>query len=255
MHAVQIMQLDRLSPTNTVGQVPPVPVFSKTLGSWHFAIGRTVYDDATLTAHYDKQSDSWDTTIERHGFTEAYTTLISQIWRQARYRQNAGNLNVLDAGIGTGAMSVAFARVLRRKFQLTGIDLSPAMLRQAAARLRQLDISTQLRCASLSDLPFAGQSFDVVLVAHVLEHAADPQLGLAEAYRVLKPGGVLISAITRNSTVGAYIQVKWRTHRVRPSQARQWMREVGFRSVRSLPFGKGTPARQFSVGHVGRKPL
>ena len=106
----------------------------------------------------------------------------------------------------------------------------------------------------MTALPYADDTFDVVLMAHVLEHIGDPQAALAELYRVLKPGGIIITSITRRSSAGAYIQFVWRTHQVSICCALEWLRGGGFEAARAVPFKRDTLARRFSVGYVGRKP-
>ena len=77
-----------------------------------------------------------------------------------------------------------------------------------------------------------------MLVAHVVEHLADPNQALRELYHVLKPGGILICAITRRSAFGAYIQLVWRTHQVDIPAARHWLHGCGLCTVRAVPFDK-----------------
>jgi len=106
----------------------------------------------------------------------------------------------------------------------------------------------------VNSLPFADDSFDVILVAHVIEHMADPEQTLVELYRVLKPGGVLIACVTQRSSAGAYIQLKWRTHRVDAQTAMDWFLRCGLYNVRTIQLAQGGAARRFSNGYVGCKP-
>ena len=231
-----------------------IPVFAHSIGSWRVSVDRRPFAPGDLAARYDRKSADWQKVIDRHGFDAAYRSLIAKVTRQSRYRPQAADLRVLDVGVGTGALPIAFRRVHGRRFQLHGVDISEAMLQQARRRLDAQDIDVTLRRADLSALPYPDDAFDVVLAGHVIEHAPDPRLALAEIYRVLKPGGVLICSITRSSVVGAYIQAIWRTHRVSPLTARGWLAQCGLTSVRAVPYDKGAAARRFSVGYVGRKP-
>lgn len=229
-----------------------LPVFSYAFGSWKLSLDRRPFTPKELASHYDKQSSHWHQAIDRHGFEEAYQRFLGKILRQERYRQNATELRVLDAGIGTGAMTTAFCKLIGNSFQLDGIDISPAMLEQAADRLKYQDLDCTLTQADLADLPFADNTFDLVLVAHVLEHLPDPKTAIDELFRVLKPGGVLICCMTRRSWMGAYIQLIWRTHQVNMATAKGWLRRAGLHSVRAIPLNAAP--RRFSIGYVGRKP-
>lgn len=95
------------------------------------------------------------------------------------------NLRVLDAGCGTGAN----VRFLQRYGQVTGIDLAVEALELAGPR-----VSGKLARASVLELPFVSQSFDLVTSFEVLYHRAvpDERVALREARRVLRPGGRLL---------------------------------------------------------------
>jgi malonyl-CoA O-methyltransferase len=108
---------------------------------------------------------------------------------------------VLDAGCGTGLLT----RALRSRYpaaQLVGIDLSPAMLRQASfpgglwGRLAQRVRGTAAlhACADIERLPLAGASVDLVCSGFALEWVADLRRALAELHRVLARGGLLMFA-------------------------------------------------------------
>jgi SAM-dependent methyltransferase len=64
--------------------------------------------------------------------------------------------------------------------RVAGIDLSPAAVAFAAARLPQAEITRE----SVYDMPFEDGSFDLVLCLEVLEHLREPQAALAELARV-----------------------------------------------------------------------
>jgi len=108
--------------------------------------------------------------------------------------------NFLDAGTGTGRMLELIAPHARRA---VGIDISPEMLAIARDRLLRSDIhNAQVRLADTYRLPFANQGtgvdagtgFDVVLFHQVLHYLDDPSAAVAEAVRVMVPGGRLLIA-------------------------------------------------------------
>jgi SAM-dependent methyltransferase len=98
------------------------------------------------------------------------------------------DFSLLDAGCGTGGM----LKVVRQKFpaaHLTGVDHSTHALELTAAR----ETGAKLIPASVHELPFPAESFDVVLSLDVLSHAGvDDSLALRETFRVLRTGGRLI---------------------------------------------------------------
>jgi ubiquinone/menaquinone biosynthesis C-methylase UbiE len=83
------------------------------------------------------------------------------------------------------------ALLLPRCRSLTCLDKSPRVLQAARKRLAgQRNVS--FAPGDVQALPFADQSFDQVLLLHVLTCAQDPALALREASRVLRPGGALV---------------------------------------------------------------
>lgn len=236
-------------------EVPAIPVFSGWLGSWHLSLARRPYPKSELAGHYNREALTWHSKVRRLGFENAYRHLLAKVLRRPRFTQPSGPLCVLDAGIGTGAMSLALGDVIDQPFHLTGVDISPEMLLETDRRLTQRGIDRTLQIADLEALPYEDNRFDIILVAHVLEHLAAPERAIAELYRVLKPGGVIIICMTRRSSAGAYIQFIWRTHRVAMASALDWLRLVGFQNVRAVPLDRRSITRKLSLGYVGRKPF
>jgi ArsR family transcriptional regulator len=95
------------------------------------------------------------------------------------------DLVVADLGCGTGDLAARLGRHVRH---VHAVDRSAAMLR--AARRRVGDSATvTLHQADLERLPLDDASCDAALLVLVLAYAPDPRLVLAEAARILKPGG------------------------------------------------------------------
>jgi ArsR family transcriptional regulator len=97
---------------------------------------------------------------------------------------------LLDIGTGTGRILELLAPRARAGL---GIDASKAMLALARARLARSGIShCTVRLADMYRLPLPDSGFDAAVLHMVLHHAEDPALALAEAARVLRPGGALL---------------------------------------------------------------
>lgn len=95
---------------------------------------------------------------------------------------------VLDIGTGTGRMLEVLAP---RAGVLTGVDASRAMLALARDRIARRKLGASVRLGDMYRLPFPADSFDTVTMQMVLHYADDPAAALAEAARVVAPGGVL----------------------------------------------------------------
>ena len=125
--------------------------------------------------------------------------MITFDFRKFRIRPG---FRILDIGCGSGRhMGEA---VCHSKTTSVGTDLNPADLRQAQTRLEDLKKMGfargiwHLAAADITRLPFADQYFDLVICSEVLEHIPDHHRAVAEAVRVLKPGGNLAVSVPRH---------------------------------------------------------
>jgi 2-polyprenyl-6-hydroxyphenyl methylase / 3-demethylubiquinone-9 3-methyltransferase len=97
---------------------------------------------------------------------------------------------VVDLGCGGGLLARPLASAGAR---VVGIDTSPRSLRAASEK-----VGHRFVCADALRTPLASGSADVVLLADVIEHLADPSAALREAARLLRRGGVcFVSTINR----------------------------------------------------------
>ncbi len=96
----------------------------------------------------------------------------------------------LEIGAGTGLNFPYY--MPERCERVDAVEPDPAMLRYARQRLDLAHLPITLTSASIEALPFAGQTFDSVVVTQVFCSVADPLQGLREIQRVLKPGGTLL---------------------------------------------------------------
>jgi ubiquinone/menaquinone biosynthesis C-methylase UbiE len=108
------------------------------------------------------------------------------LWRK-KLRSLVQGPRVLEVGVGTGR-NIPF---YPRQIAVTGIDITPAMLNQAAQRAAVLGVTPDLRLGDVQNLTFPDASFDNVVATFVFCSVPDPVLGLREIKRILKPGGKL----------------------------------------------------------------
>lgn len=98
--------------------------------------------------------------------------------------------DLVDLGTGTGRVLEVLAPYCERG---TGIDLSREMLDIARANLERADLRhCMVRQGDITQAPLADRSADIVTVHQVLHYAADPAQVVAEAARILRPGGLLL---------------------------------------------------------------
>lgn len=110
-------------------------------------------------------------------------------------------LSILDIGCGPG---VFIEEALRRGHAVSGIDLTEDMVRKANERLKKYVSGEETPCkqGDIEDLPFAGNSMDVVLCLGVLPYLHDDRKGIAEMRRVLKKGGMGIVVLPNLLKIG-----------------------------------------------------
>lgn len=112
--------------------------------------------------------------------------------------------DVLDVACGAGGVAREAARTARH---VTGIDLTPAMIEQARALQAQSELpNLSWHTGDVSELPFEGNRFDVVLTRFSFHHFLDPAKVLTEMLRVCKAGGRVIVAdlVLPQSKIDAY---------------------------------------------------
>jgi ubiquinone/menaquinone biosynthesis C-methylase UbiE len=130
--------------------------------------------------HYDRSAGSYDRIIswaEKALFGGAREWVCSQARGE-----------VLEIAVGTGRNFPFYPEGVR----LSGIELSPKMLDLARRRARELGRDADLRVGDAHNLPYPDASFDTVVVTLALCTIPDDRRALAEAARVLRPGGELL---------------------------------------------------------------
>jgi len=94
---------------------------------------------------------------------------------------------MIDLGCGDGEITLMFKEELKAR-EVYGVDIDE----QAVALARKRGIEAYIADLSKDSLPFPNEFFDLVLSLEVIEHLANPDNMLKEAYRVLRKGGYLL---------------------------------------------------------------
>jgi ubiquinone/menaquinone biosynthesis C-methylase UbiE len=101
---------------------------------------------------------------------------------------------VLDAGCGSGRLTLAAQKWVGPQGEVVGLDASPEMIQVARQKATRAGLTAKFEVGVVEAMPFPDGSFDVVLNRLMLHHLPGDlkQRGLAEMRRVLKPGGICL---------------------------------------------------------------
>lgn len=99
-------------------------------------------------------------------------------------------MSLLDCGCGPGSITVGLASVVSPG-EVVGVDLGGSQVEAAQIHAADLGLrNLRFQVANVTKLPFEDGSFDAVFTHTLLSHLVNVDLGIAEIFRVLKPGGV-----------------------------------------------------------------
>jgi len=135
-------------------------------------------------AYFRENAERWDEIRALHvPEREVESALV-------RLVPDEGVEDLLDIGTGTGRMLELFGPRVRRA---VGIDSSREMLAVARAKLDQAGLlHCQVRQGDMYQLPLSSATVDAAVIHQVLHYAEEPAEAVAEAARVLRPGGRLV---------------------------------------------------------------
>jgi SAM-dependent methyltransferase len=154
--------------------------------------------------YWNERIHDLEMTTHPVGSREFFADLDDYRFDKLRYLPELVDFNgfagrrLLEVGCGIGTDLARFARGGAR---VTGIDLSQTAIDLAAKNFATLGLTGDLRVADGEALPLADASFDVVYGHGVLQYAVRPERLIAEAHRVLVPGGQAIFMV--------YNRVSW----------------------------------------------
>ena len=148
----------------------------------------TTSETERVRRRYDKDAPRYDREMgffERLLFRDARDWVCSQAEGET-----------LEIAIGTGLNLPHY----RTGVRVTGIELSPVMLQRARSRAAELGLEADLRLGDATALEFSDGSFDTVVCTFSLCTIPDDAAAVAEAWRVLRPGGRFVLAEHVSST-------------------------------------------------------
>jgi ubiquinone/menaquinone biosynthesis C-methylase UbiE len=164
-------------------------------------------NEAKAGSYYDKIARLYDLTFKLNGYGRSLDQYLAlnplSLSRGAR---------ILDAGCGTGLLTLALLRSIRFPVNITALDLSATSIVEAKKAVSQSpgrprDVSfTQ---GNVLSLPFADNSFDLVVTSGALEYVPLKE-GLDELARVIAPEGQLLHLPCRPTPASTFLEILFR---------------------------------------------
>ncbi|MSO85455.1 MAG: metalloregulator ArsR/SmtB family transcription factor [Rhodospirillales bacterium] len=189
-------------------------------------------------AYFRANAKNWDSLRRLHADDAEVERTLVKLLAGPDGREPLGEL--LDIGTGTGRVLELLGPLSSR---CEGIDLSHDMLTLARATLDRAGLAQgSVRHGDIHGLPYGHDSFDVAVIHQVLHFLADPARAVAEAARVLRPGGRLAIA-------------DFAPHVVEELRARHAHRRLGFAESEVLDWCRKAGLNPVGVAHIQGRPL
>jgi len=173
---------------------------------------------------------------------------LKKIEKMAQLLDLRSGYQILEIGVGTGIHAEYLLEHCPGIF-FVGVDLSSEMLKQTQRRLEKFD-NILLKVDNGEELHFADRTFDAVYMSDTLHHFCNPQRGVQELIRVLKPGKKFVIMEANPLFFKIFInallnKVDRNALRMTETNLRLWLREQRVRDMRIENFIYTLPAPRF----------
>jgi demethylmenaquinone methyltransferase/2-methoxy-6-polyprenyl-1,4-benzoquinol methylase len=154
----------------------------------------TPFKDQT-TSKKEQVTTMFDAIAPKYDFLNQLLSLgIHKGWRKKAIRllQNQQPKTILDIATGTADFAIEAMKLNPEK--ITGVDISAGMLKLGKEKVNKhgLQEKIELKLADSENLPFADNTFDAITVGFGVRNFEHLEKGIADMYRVLKPGGKMV---------------------------------------------------------------
>jgi len=185
-------------------------------------------------ADYGKIAETYDAARKiRDGNLDLWLSIVRRYVEEEDY---GGEVRLLDLGGGTGRFALPIAE--RLGYSVTCADLSEEMLSQGVRK----DVGGRViwEVQDARSLTCPDESYEVVFISHLLHHVDDPEAVIAEGYRILTKGGIIINRYAPMEHIMGDPEHRFFPGAVEIDEARippqgqieRWCMDAGFEEVR-----------------------
>lgn len=193
-------------------------------------------DTGHLVPRYDRAASGWGDKMRALGYADAYLGFLS-----AGERADPTD-RVCDVGCGTGAFAEAWLGIYGPQSPMTLLEPSATMLARAKTAVSQRATQVEAVQSGIADFQ-PSAPFDHLLMAHVIEHIADPTAALRRIRTWAKPGGRLWLAVSKPHWCNTIIWMQWRHRAFREDAVAAILADAGWRLDYTYAFPSGPPSR------------
>ena len=167
--------------------------------------------EARAGSYYDRIERFYDLTFKLNGYGRS----LDQYF-ETHPLPVFENAKVLDAGCGTGTLTLALLRNLKVPVKITAVDLSASVISTAkkyVAKTNSNEQEVRFAQGNVLALPFADETFDLVVTSGVLEYVPLDE-GFTELARVVSRGGYFLNLPIRPSVASKVLELlfRFKTH-------------------------------------------
>ncbi|MBN2115593.1 MAG: 3-demethylubiquinone-9 3-O-methyltransferase [Anaerolineales bacterium] len=209
---------------------------------------------------YDELADTW---WDEKAFLHLLKAMVNP-WRVPYFKKaltkyyghDLSKVRLLDIGCGGGVLTEEFARM---SCQVAGIDISPRSIAVAQAHADHNGLSIDYRIGEATSLPFEAGSFEAVSCCDMLEHVPDWKQVVAEAARVLKPGGLFFFDTINRTQKSKAVMIQGLQEssftRLMPDNTHIWEMFITPDEITTALRAQGMTVEDMQGGKIAKNPL
>lgn len=168
-------------------------------------------------------------------------------------RFDTADLKIVDVGSGTGFTTQGIVQQAHAA-EITCLDQSPHQMAKAQRKAELQECS--FRLGDAEDLPFPTDHFDRYVSAGSIEYWPEPERGIAEAYRVVKPGGValMIGPLRPQQPIARWAADTWMLFPEEEAYE-SWFHDAGFTDIQKVYVAPSwVQQEKYGIAIAGTKP-